>query len=561
MVKDRRFVGRAWKSLASTKNVFGKILLILLLQLVPILGQIVTYGYVLGWMREAAWGFETPMPAHVLGGGDDKFWAHGVKGFFVQLLYALLFSIVGVVAAGLLGMIANDPRLAHSITGSVLVALVVATAVVAIVFLLIEFVMGLIRLSLYNDFGSAWQWGAGLSMAAVDFGGLVKIAVVNFLYMVLSEVLIVTAIALPMVIALVTGFAQWDGMIDSAQVFMNVGPDSLSYSEVTSLILATSMTFGALPLLWTVAILLLSVPMMIFSLVCYRALGNWAAQLDVVHWGPSSEPLPAGAVKFGQQVPDAPVAVADSAIATPLTSVSQDAPASAAPASTAADSANPASAAPASDASASAAQDVDTKGSGSHNAAVDTALAMTQTDEEYVAPAKQSRPILIIVMSYVVSWIIVLAGTFGLVYAGKTAAPVLQEWIQNNVPANNMIDFSDAYQGSWNLSDLDATLTLNPNGTFVLADSRSQMMGTYSVATQKATDKQLEQFSKLANVEVNPNLDSVAYRVVLTPLDLSGSKPGQSATIVLVFSKDLGRHFALVVTDKHDPFLAARLFR
>ena len=58
---DRRFFGRAWASLGSTRNVFGKLCLLALLQLVPVVGQIVTFGYFLGWLREAAWGMETPM--------------------------------------------------------------------------------------------------------------------------------------------------------------------------------------------------------------------------------------------------------------------------------------------------------------------------------------------------------------------------------------------------------------------------------------------------------------------------------------------------------------------
>ena len=169
---DRRFFGRAWASLASTRNVFGKLCLIALLQFVPILGQIVALGYFLGWVREAAWGMETPAPAHVLSGGDRAFWPRGAKAWVTTLLYGLIEAAFICILGAVWTFFGH---MQGGIVDDIVLGVLVAAGLCGTILLTICCYVGLVRLAVYNRFGAAWQWGKSLQMAGRDFGGLLKL--------------------------------------------------------------------------------------------------------------------------------------------------------------------------------------------------------------------------------------------------------------------------------------------------------------------------------------------------------------------------------------------------
>lgn len=282
---DRRFFGRAWASLGSTRNVFGKLCLLALLQFVPVLGQIVTFGYFLGWVREAAWGMETPMPAHVLSGGDRHFWPRGAKAWVTSILYGLIMSalIVGLVAVWLFW-----GHWQPGLLDDVILGVLVAVGTAGTILLVVIYYMGLVRLSIYNRFGAAWQWGACLRMAGSDFGGLLKLFFGSFgLYLLVSA--IVGLIAALVGVLLSVSFA-WSAF---AGLFGSLGDvQSIAYA----LLAVMGSLLVALPILLALSFLI-GIPYLVISAVCWRALGNWAAGLNVPVWGAMSDPLPAPAAE------------------------------------------------------------------------------------------------------------------------------------------------------------------------------------------------------------------------------------------------------------------------
>lgn len=568
MVRDRRFVGRAWRSLASTRNVFGKVLLILLLQLIPIFGQIVTYGYMLGWLREAAWGIETPMPAHVLGQGDDKFWARGVKAFFVQVLYGMLLSVVWVVASGLVGLASRDLRLGHSVGGSVLVAVVFALAVVATVLLVIECVMGLVRLSLYNDFGSAWQWGAGLSMASVDFGGLIKVGAAYLGLMLLSSALAFVFIAMPVGAALFLGLPGWVSSLDaSSAIALRDGLNSLSPDQISVLATGMMAALGAWVFAWLAIGMLLAVPAFIMQAVCWRALGNWAAQLDVVDWGPSSDPLPAGAVRFGQEPPVSPQeggvrerGPEQTSGAGPSRADRPDA-ASSLPGMGVEGEAKDMADGPAEGASAGVSSASPTAIASSASTSAGAELVAADARESYVAPDKRSHPVVIIVLSYLVSGILACILSAALGYLGTGAVTTLYQWAsEESGPMGRFHDNFGDFMGAWSFDDTDETLHLNDDGTFYLSNEEGRTGGNYVVAAHPATSEELAMLSELSGRKLGVVGGVTTYSVTLLPVGSTSGSTSRSASFSMTISDELGPDTALVVPDASGtPYLANRL--
>lgn len=281
--RKHHYFGNAWRSLASTRNIFGKLCLLTLIQLVPVLGQIVTLGYFLGWAREAAWKMEAPLPAHVLGRGDSGFWSRGVKGFFVVILYGIISSVLfGLLAAGyaaLGGLIGSEgalPMVAAGVFGFVATML----GLLLTAFLLI----GLLRMAVYDRFGAAFQWGFAWRMTFHHFGGLFKL----FWTYVLAS-LVMAVVGAVVVSALVPSLAGVGIGWPVAAVVLSSG----DYSDAALALLGAVAGGSLAAALGTlVAGFFLSVLTNMVNALMWRAFGNWFALYDVPCWGASHDPLP-----------------------------------------------------------------------------------------------------------------------------------------------------------------------------------------------------------------------------------------------------------------------------
>jgi hypothetical protein len=291
--RDRRFMGRAWDSLALTRNIFGKFLLLCLLQIIPVVGQMIALGYFLGWLREAAWDMNTPIGAHVCGSGDPDFWGHGAKAWVINLLYCIIIAFEVTVFTALVGFIAGGNAffangdaasvspIENDVLRTVLIVLVVVVCIVVTIILAVLDYMGLIRLAIYNKFGAAWQWGIQMKMAGRDFGGLVKIF---FGMLGLSIVLSICSciVATPAIISSLLP------ILSSVMSTMN----GFGGDNTAALVLQLFSILGAWSLVYFLISLLLEIPVFILYAIGWRALGNWAAQLDVARWGSMYDPLP-----------------------------------------------------------------------------------------------------------------------------------------------------------------------------------------------------------------------------------------------------------------------------
>lgn len=275
--QDRRFFGKAWRSMASTKSLFGKLCLLTLLQIVPIVGQMALLGCALSWAREAAWGMETPLPKHILGANTPGFWSRGAKAWCAIVLYDIVAAAFDVLLVG--GMYACAGML-DGVARQVVVALFVAAIVVVDILMIILLVMGLIRLAIYDRFSTAWQWGQQMRMAARDFGGLIKIALGYIVLSIVIGCLVAIAgccvwFASGLVLGGTTSFVSW-----TAQ------------GAITNFIALNSGIAGIACLPICLAAFFLYIPGLIVGLITWRALGNWASGLHVEQWGAPGDPLP-----------------------------------------------------------------------------------------------------------------------------------------------------------------------------------------------------------------------------------------------------------------------------
>ena len=315
MTGDRRFFGKAWASLRSTRNVFGKLCLLALLQFVPVVGQMILLGYALGWLRQAAWRREVPMAAHVCGRGDTDFWPRGAMAWCVQVLYALLACAVDALVLALLACVLGlgMPRLAESVA----VGVASGVIVLADALLAVSMYVGLARMAVYNNFGAAWQMGVNLKMAFQDFGGLLKVAFGSLGLQLLVGLGLCLTVCLFFALAILLG-----GPVAAAFGFGALD------GATTSLAALAGGALAALPLL-VVASFLLSIPYLVVSLLSWHALGGWVAQFDVARWGTRHDPLPFERAESAPEASAGPATATTDAASTEPTGAAAPASASA----------------------------------------------------------------------------------------------------------------------------------------------------------------------------------------------------------------------------------------
>ena len=82
-----KYFQTAWNDLENSPGWFGKMCLLALVNIIPVFGQIVTYGYLYGWAREIAWGAHQPLPSSIFANDDGKFWRRGWFLFVIAFVF------------------------------------------------------------------------------------------------------------------------------------------------------------------------------------------------------------------------------------------------------------------------------------------------------------------------------------------------------------------------------------------------------------------------------------------------------------------------------------------
>ena len=279
-----KYFGNAWRSLKATPNLFGKLLLLVVIQIGPILGPIVAFGYFLGWAREAAWGMDTPLPAHLFGRDDKDFWSRGAKAFLVNILYALIVGVFASLAAAVQVVVPMYVSLDETAFFILEIACAVVSTLGALFFVALETV-GLMRLAIYNRFGAAFQWGVCARMLFHHFGGIVKIALTFLLVYVVLSIPVVMAYAALTPAILGTGAL---GVFGAMGVYMSELSEAVADLAMNASLFTCLITFVAC----TVVTLLVGVVGYLYEALMWRSFGNWVARFDVPSWGGRFDPLP-----------------------------------------------------------------------------------------------------------------------------------------------------------------------------------------------------------------------------------------------------------------------------
>ena len=94
---EKGYFSAAWGDITRSPGWFSKILRLGLLNLIPIFGVIVTYGYLYGWARDIAWNVHRPMPDRIFGNEDGNLYK---RGFFI-LVTGFVCSLIPGVFSGI----------------------------------------------------------------------------------------------------------------------------------------------------------------------------------------------------------------------------------------------------------------------------------------------------------------------------------------------------------------------------------------------------------------------------------------------------------------------------
>jgi len=282
----------AWGDIKNSPGWFGKLCLLALLNLIPIFGQIVTFGYLYGWAREIAWCTHEPMPRSIFANEDGKFWRRGWFVFVLTAVFALVpylviqlgnyFQVQSFISVYTMPHSAGNPLL--DVVGNMLVLV----GYVGTLLLGVLAWIGNMRISIYDRLSAGFQFGKIWKMLRHDTTGILKIFGMNLL------VNLVTGFILSIVffmLILIVAFAGVAGLMNAGYL-----PQSLQYLTETQLANLLVQFFASAGIVGIFALLIgtyLAVVASVFvQVLVVRAVGYWTMQFEVVKWRGQDDPLP-----------------------------------------------------------------------------------------------------------------------------------------------------------------------------------------------------------------------------------------------------------------------------
>lgn len=291
----------AWEDIKHTRGWFGKILLLALLNLIPILGQIMVLSYLYGWAREIAWGIHEPAPAKIIANDDGKFWWRGwlIAVLTVAFLAvpAILNALSGSIEAYSYEWTIFGPQLVTDPGLSSLKAVLSFAACVLGLGLLVFSWVGCMRVAIYNRLSAGFQFKKMWAMLRHDGAGMGRIFLMNLLFSFIMGCILAVIMAIFLSIVLAVGISALGGIqnlamiaqLDSSQAIWVAMQALLAAGGVGIILLLIMMYMG-------------SIAVVFVQMLVIRALGYWTMQFDVPLWGGQDDPLP-----FELQEPPEPV--------------------------------------------------------------------------------------------------------------------------------------------------------------------------------------------------------------------------------------------------------------
>lgn len=269
---EKGYFSAAWGDITKSPGWFSKILRLGLLNLIPIFGVIVTYGYLYGWARDIAWNVHRPMPDRIFGNEDGNLYKRGffilVIGFVCSLIPGV-FSVLTSVVTGFsfVGFVSTSD--ASFGLGALLMGVIFSLAGLVLTFAVVFFYwVGAMRCALYGTLSSGFQIGKIWAMMRYDFMGLLRIFGMSLICGCVVGIAAFIIFMLVMILGTLFGVAFVRNEAQAA---------------------AFVLIFLLFILLVCVATFFISV--LIAALVA-RALGYWTRQFQVNLWGGQEDPMP-----------------------------------------------------------------------------------------------------------------------------------------------------------------------------------------------------------------------------------------------------------------------------
>lgn len=269
---EKGYFSAAWGDITKSPGWFSKILRLGLLNLIPIFGVIVTYGYLYGWARDIAWNVHRPMPDRIFGNEDGNLYKRGffilVIGFVCSLIPGV-FSVITSIVTGFsfVGFVSTSD--ASFGLGALLMGVIFSLAGLVLTFAVVFFYwVGAMRCALYGTLSSGFQIGKIWAMMRYDFMGLLRIFGMSLICGCVVGIATFIIFMLVMILGTLFGVA-----------FVRNEAQAVAFVLIFLLFI----------LFVCVATFFISV--LIAALVA-RALGYWTRQFQVNLWGGQEDPMP-----------------------------------------------------------------------------------------------------------------------------------------------------------------------------------------------------------------------------------------------------------------------------
>ena len=258
---SEKYFSRSWALLTRDKGWFKPVILLALSCLVPIVGPLGVFGYMLEWARLTAWGVDAAPKQKGVNIGECI--SSGWRGFVAELGWNIIYFIV----AGILSAI--------SLFGLLNLAVFVAGIFVNVILLVCA-----LRTAIYQKIGAGYQANRIFDMVKADFAGIARIAGLN----VVMNLIVGTFLAIISMIMMLPAITQ----LNTLGVFTSGTTRTLTAAQATALV----GVIGSLAIPFCIIVIAALVLTTMESLVLTTSVGLWMRNFDVPSWGDSADELP-----------------------------------------------------------------------------------------------------------------------------------------------------------------------------------------------------------------------------------------------------------------------------
>ena len=176
---EKGYFSAAWSDITKSPGWFSKTLRLGLLNLIPIFGVLVTYGYLYGWARDIAWNVHRPMPDRIFGNEDGNLFKRGffilVIGFVFSLIPGVFNTLTSVLTGfSIFGFVYSDASFG---AGALFMGLIFSLVGLALYFCGSVFLLGGLYAvcALWHAFFRTPIWqNLGNDVQSYDFTGLLR---------------------------------------------------------------------------------------------------------------------------------------------------------------------------------------------------------------------------------------------------------------------------------------------------------------------------------------------------------------------------------------------------